>query len=237
MLIPNSGMDRATLAARESMLSRAVSKDARIFADCIPCGPDAIESNTDEVLAGPELIKMAIRAQQEGYDAVVIYCFSDLAIDAVRENVHIPVIGPGEESVGLAGKLTNRFSVITTTAANVSRTCRRLMRNPICLEKMADVVALDIPVLALRQDADATKSYLETRVREQIENRRVDGIILGCLGMAEYGDEIEQKYGIRIIDPSRVAVSQAEIYARNHMTHSRVAYPLYRKGKQYGLFD
>lgn len=236
VLIPNSGMDRETLAAREDMLSRAVSKETRILAACIPCGPDSIESNTDEVLAGPELLRMAIQAEAEGCDAVIIYCFSDLAIDAVRENVRIPVIGPGEETIGLAGRLTNRYSVITTTGANVPRTYRRLMKDPAVRGKMAEVVPLDIPVIALREDRDATKNYLDHCVKMQIEKHHVDGIVLGCLGMADYGDEIEQRYGIRVFDPSRIAVSQAECYVRNGQSHGIASYPPYRKGQQYGLY-
>ena len=96
VLIPNSGMDRKTLNARETMLSRAVSTETEISVDCIQSGPVSIESVTDEVFAGPLLLQEAIRAEREGYDAFVVYCFSDLAITALRENVDIPVIGPGE---------------------------------------------------------------------------------------------------------------------------------------------
>lgn len=85
VLIPNSGMDRKTLNARETMLSRAVSTETEISVDCIQSGPVSIESVTDEVFAGPLLLQEAIRAEREGYDAFVVYCFSDLAITALRE--------------------------------------------------------------------------------------------------------------------------------------------------------
>ena len=75
VLIPNSGMDRDTLKARESMLSRAVSSGTHISVDCIPGGPISIESVTDEVMAGPYLMEAGRQAQREGYDAFVS-CFS-----------------------------------------------------------------------------------------------------------------------------------------------------------------
>ena len=114
VLIPNSGMDRKTLNARETMLSRAVSTETEISVDCIQSGPVSIESVTDEVFAGPLLLQEAIRAEREGYDAFVVYCFSDLAITALRENVDIPVIGPGECALAAADILSNKFCVITT---------------------------------------------------------------------------------------------------------------------------
>lgn len=127
VLIPNSGMDRKTLNARETMLSRAVSTETEISVDCIQSGPVSIESVTDEVFAGPLLLQEAISAEREGYDAFVVYCFSDLAITALRENVDIPVIGPGECALAAADILSNKFCVITTVEGNVSRTYRRLM--------------------------------------------------------------------------------------------------------------
>ena len=80
-------MDRKTLNARETMLSRAVSTETEISVDCIQSGPVSIESVTDEVFAGPLLLQEAISAEREGYDAFVVYCFSDLAITALRESV------------------------------------------------------------------------------------------------------------------------------------------------------
>lgn len=61
VLIPNSGMDRDTLNARESMLSRAVSSGTQISVDCIPDGPISIESVTDEISAGPYLLRLGGR--------------------------------------------------------------------------------------------------------------------------------------------------------------------------------
>lgn len=114
ILIPNSGMNQETLHAREKMLSRAVSPETVLSVDCIPAGPISIESVTDEVFAGPYLLKAARAAQQEGYHAFVVYCFSDLAVDALRENLTIPVVGPGEISLSVARMISNRFTVVTT---------------------------------------------------------------------------------------------------------------------------
>ena len=59
VVIPNSGMDRETLDARERMLSRALPAGTEISVDCIPSGPRSIESNTDEILADPLMLLAA----------------------------------------------------------------------------------------------------------------------------------------------------------------------------------
>lgn len=156
VVIPNSGMSRETLDARRRMLSPALPAGTELSVDCIPSGPRSIESNTDEVLAGPLMVQAAIQAEREGYDAFVVYCFSDLAVAAIRENVSIPVAGPGETALAAADMLSNRFSVITTVERNISRTYRRLLQNPTAQKKMVSVRALDLPVVQLRDHPAAT---------------------------------------------------------------------------------
>lgn len=235
VIIPNSGMDRDTLNKRERMLKSAVSEETEISVDCITEGPDSIESNTDEVLAGKEVIQLCKKAEKDGYDAVVIYCFSDLAIDAVRENVNIPVIGPGEVTLAVADIISLRFAVITTVSGNVSRTERRLMKNKVAQEKMKAVLPLDIPVVDLRENPGVTMDYLCNVCEEGIKKYGIDTLILGCLGMAMYGGILEERYGIKVLDPAFLAVGFAEFAARSHLVPSRKASAMYLKGDFYGL--
>lgn len=224
ILIPNSGMDRDTLNARESMLSRAVSPGTHLSVDCIPAGPISIESVTDEVIAGPYLLEAGRQAQQEGYDAFVVYCFSDLAVDALREQLSIPVVGPGAVALAAADMLANRFTVVTTVEKNVSRTLRRLKQNPVCREKLARVRALNIPVAELRDDPQATMRYLRAVCQAAVEEDQADTLVLGCLGLAQYGDALEQEFGVKVIDPAFLAVAWAELAVRLNLRPSRRSY-------------
>ena len=230
VIIPNSGMNRETLTARESMLSRAVSRDTVISVDCIPSGPTGICSDTDEALASLDVIRGCIQAEKDGFDAVVIYCFSDLALGAVRENVRIPVIGPGEITMETAHRLSTRFTVITTLSSNIPRIRRRMYRMETG-KHVSSVRALDITVEDLREDPNATKNRLKEVISQAIESEQIDGVVLGCLGMAEYGDEISREYGVNVYDPAMLSVAYAELCARNHLIPSPKAYPLYQRGK------
>lgn len=229
VIIPNSGMDRSTLDARERMLSRALSPGVALSVDCIPSGPQSIESHTDEVLAGPLLLQAAIQAEQDGFDAFVVYCFSDLAITAIRENISIPVVGPGEVSLATAGMISNRFSVITTVEKNISRTYHRLMQNPISQHKLSSVRALNIPVAKLREEPSITLSYLNQVCSKAVTEDGADTIILGCLGMAQYGQAVEQAYGVKVIDPAFTALAWAELSARIGIRPSRRSVAVYRR--------
>lgn len=225
VIMTDKAMDRATMDARERMLSAALPEGVGISVDCIKRGPDELDCNTDEAFAAPELIKEAIRAEKDSFDAIVIYCFSDVGLDAVRENVRIPVIGPGETALSAANMLCNRFTVITTESVNIPRTYRRLMRNSIAREKMTSVRALDVPIGELRINPMVTGQYLKKVCEEAVRQERADGVILGCLGMAGYGEMLERELPIKVLDPAFIAVAYAEMCARLHLTHIPAVYP------------
>ena len=125
VIMSDKAMSRETMDAREKMLKVALSSDAEVSVDCIKKGPDELDCNTDEAFAAAEMVKESIRAEKEGYDAIVIYCFSDVGIDAIRENVRIPVIGPGETSLAAASIICNRFTVLTSESINIPRTAHQ----------------------------------------------------------------------------------------------------------------
>ena len=227
VIMSDKAMSRETMDAREAMLKEALSSEVKVSVDCIKHGPDELDCNTDEAFAAAEMVKESIRAEKEGYDAIVIYCFSDVGIDAIRENVRIPVIGPGETSLAVASMICNRFTVLTSESINIPRTYRRLMRNGIAREKMVSVRALDIPIGELRANPKATEDYLRHVCEKAVEEDQADGIILGCLGMAGSGAVLEKELPIKIIDPAFVAVAYAELCARLGITHIPAVYPVF----------
>ena len=84
VIMSDKAMSRETMDAREAMLKEALSSEVKVSVDCIKHGPDELDCNTDEAFAAAEMVKESIRAEKEGYDAIVIYCFSDVGIDAIR---------------------------------------------------------------------------------------------------------------------------------------------------------
>jgi allantoin racemase len=73
------------IARRRDMLKAHASPTTELAAEPIANGPATIESARDAGLVIPELIRLAPLAEQRGYDAVIIGCFGDPGLDALRE--------------------------------------------------------------------------------------------------------------------------------------------------------
>ena len=123
--------------------------------------------------------------------------------------------------------LCNRITVLTSESINIPRTYRRLMRNGMARDKMVSVRALDIPIGEVRVNPEATKNYLRAVCKKAVEEDHADGIILGCLSMAGYGEELEKELPIKVIDPAFVAMAYAEMSVRVGLRHIPAVYPVF----------
>ena len=98
------------VARRQKVLQAHAGAGTEAIVEPTAKGPAAIESAHDAGLVVPELIRLAPLAEKRGYDALVIGCYSDPGLDALRELLSIPVIGPGAASLHLAAQLGTRIS-------------------------------------------------------------------------------------------------------------------------------
>ena len=54
-----------------------------------------------------------VKAEREGFEAVLVSCMDDVATNAARELVRRPVIAPYQTCLAVASTLGNRFGVVT----------------------------------------------------------------------------------------------------------------------------
>jgi allantoin racemase len=215
----------------EQELSRIKRPDTVLTVVGAERGPETIESAYDEAYAIPATLEWVKRANQEGYQAIVIACFSDPGLDAAREISTIPVIGIEEASLHFAAMLGARFTVITPRRERIPSRREHVHRRGLDYF-LASVRSLDLSVA----ETDAEPEKTKRRVLEVARGAVEDGaeiIILGCAGMVGYAQEIEAELRIKVIDPSAVALKLAEAMVDLGLTHSKAG--LYATPPQKGF--
>jgi allantoin racemase len=228
VVIPNYGMSPETLKEREKMLkSMTTNMNTEFDVVCIDRGPETIEGYYDEVLAGPAILDK-LKGVDKLYDAVIIYCFSDPAVEAAREMLDIPVIGPGEASIHVAAMLGHKFSLITVLEELIPEEIERVYKMGFG-HRLASVRAVNIPVADLRKDLTKTVEKVVEVAKKAVEEDGAQVIILTCLGFAGLGYEIQKRLGVPVVDPAVVAVKMAELMVDMKVTHSRKFYLRPRK--------
>lgn len=185
-------------------------------------GPVSIESAYDEALATPGTLELVRQANDEGYDAVVLACFSDPGLDAAKEISEIPVIGIEEATLHVAAMLGHKFS-ITTTGRNRAPTREIHVKLRNVETAYASALVMDMPVLEMDANPKEAKARILELAREAIEEEGTEVVILGCAGLAGYAEDIERELGIVVLDPSSVGLKIAEAMVDLGVSHSKVA--------------
>ena len=216
---------RAELERRGGLLKKYAGPGTETGIDDVPEGPASIESMYEEYLSIPATARRAVELEQQGWEALILGCYGDPGLDALRELVSIPIVGPGEASALVAASLGHRFSIITITESVIASTERQI-RNVGVGEKLASVRAVGIPVLELHHDRERTIAAVVEQGRQAIKDDRADTLIVGCMSMAflEIAEAAGAELGVPFLNPARVSLKFAEALVGAGLTHSRRAY-------------
>ena len=182
----------------------------------VPSKMDNLEFRTYEAFIIRDTVEAARYASKHGYDAMVIGCFYDPALDDAREiSGGTVVVAPCQAACELALNLANNFSVIigeTKWEAQMRETvCRYGYR-----DRLASFQAIGMRVADFHKDPQATKLALEAAAVAAVELHKAESIILGCtleVGFFEVLQEFLHKTfagNIPVIDCSIAALKAGE---------------------------
>lgn len=171
-----------------------------------PHGPASIECHYDEAMSIVGIADAVRTAIDDQSDGMILGCFGDPHIWAIRELSPVPVIGIAQAAFIAASLVSTRFAVVTSLQRTVIQ-CEHLLQlygyDRIC----QSVSAVDLPVLEL--DDDFAVQQIIVKARQAIDNG-AGAIVLGCGGMAHLRQQIEQAIETPVIDGVQSATRQLE---------------------------
>jgi len=220
IIIPNAS--KPFLESQIEERRRAARSGVDVDVVCLSEGPLSLEGGVDEALIGPSLLSEAKKAQQEGYDAIVIDCAMDPGIRAVRELVDVPVTSAMESALLFALGLGDTISVVTVLE-NTARVIRDRIRTYEFQGRVASVRFANVPVLDLENKDRAVEAILQ-EARKAIDEDGVDVIVLGCTGMSPVAAFLQQQIEVPVVDPAAAALTMAESLVQMKLTHSKRCY-------------
>ena len=131
-----------------SVASKVARPETEIIAVTSKNGPPSIEGFLDVAMCQSALVEEA--ANHKEVDAVIVGCFDDTGLDALRCIFDVPVVGIGEAAYHAATLVSHRFSVVTTLSRSVAGISNNL-NNYGLATRCAKVRATDVTVLKLEE--------------------------------------------------------------------------------------
>jgi allantoin racemase len=185
-------------------------------------GMDAAFYSYIDHLGSRMVFHVAARAEEEGFDAVLVGCFGDPMVWEMRQALNIPVVSVGEASMLLSTLMGRKFGVVTISPYNIPGQEERIARYGL-KERSAGVRAIpesgEEQVKAL-MNASATIDAFKQAARELIADG-AEIVIPGCSLMSpalrlapgaekEYPDGVTEVDGVPIADVIGDTIKLAE---------------------------
>jgi Asp/Glu/hydantoin racemase len=171
-------------------------------------GPPGVETQAQvDASTGLLLDWLARRPEMAASDAIIIGCFSDPGLHALREVYRQPVLGIGESGFNTASALAERFASIAIVAGSLTRH-RRKIRAMGFEHRYCGGLAVDMGVTALA-DVQRTRERLEGVGRRLRDEMGAQAIVLGCAGFSMHREGLEQVLGVPVVEPTQAAVALA----------------------------
>lgn len=223
---PDYGMTQEEMALRCRILEEYTAPDTQLAMVCPQSSGVELNSALDIVLAAPEIVQLAADGQNAGFDAVVLYCFSDPVIDACREALRIPVIGGAQASCLAALNVCRSFGVILADEARLPEKKLFLRTLGVSPERIGQIAAVNLNGISPWADRETTFKKLLACGQKMMRETHTEAIVLGCLSFLGLAEPLSRVLGIPVIDPAVAAVTTAESIVRQRLFTSKVSYPL-----------
>jgi allantoin racemase len=201
----------------------------RVTVSAITEGPPVIETQYLKAMSIPGILRLARQAEGSGATALVIDCMSDPGLDAVREMVSIPVVGPAQSSSFLAASLAHRFSILGTRS-DMGHKFVNQVREYGLSSKLASVQTVGLTVQQVESDPEDMFIGLLQAGERAVKQDGAHILIPGCTGMIGIANRLQaalaaQGLHVPVIEAPAAGMKMAEALSDLGMSHSKLTYP------------
>ena len=227
------------LVRRQEILRKTASSDTQIdyyggkgsiesrIGEYIGSGKfDAVEDEYGLAYHFPRTAKIAVEAEEDGYDAVILSCGGDPGLFAIYEAVNIPVIGPGTTARHICSLISHKFTLLTT---GKPKQVKLLLEheNPHGLKRWISTRKIGMSVQEVREYPEKCYQNTLKEAREAMKHEGSDAFTYGCMSMAflEMESELESELEVPFVNPVKVAVRVAEMNIDLGIKHSKISFP------------
>lgn len=228
MFVIPFAFDGEGLANRAAQIPRqALDPDTQV--DCVAVRDAAVvdDSYYERLIFDMYMTDVGVRAEDQGYDAVVVDTVSDCALYPLRSRLSIPVFGPGLVAYHVAGMLGKKFSIITMWDKwlhlyETNLTMYQLW--PLCASIRHIDTPPDVEGLFGERSAEISEKLTSEAMRA-VRDDGADVIILGATTMHQAGEYMRSRLPVPVINPGPVALKIAETTVKLGLSHSKIGFP------------
>jgi len=231
----------------KGVLQKSASEATQVDVVSLKRGPHHVEYMYYEALVMADVLHAVKDAENNGYDAVVLGCFYDLALQEAREvSERMVVTAPAESCMLHACSLGDKFSIVVGRRKWVPQMMGNVVRYGL-RDRLASFKVLNLGVLDFQREKEETERRQRKVIKEAIDEDGAEVIILGCTAEFGFWATLQKEFHVPVLDPVITPFKHAEhlvgLRDRFGWSHSKIgAYespPVgeimeWKLGEQYG---
>ena len=228
VIVPFPLDEQGVANRRKQAESVDLRPDTELHFRPIKAGCTSFESDHDWLLMDLGVYEAGIRAQDEGFCAVVVDCTAELGagVGALRSTLDIPVIGPGRASCLYALMLGSKFGILASNEDGCFQHRNWVeQRGLSCFLAAVEPTNVKTDVSALNSGREDEVFPCMLAAAERAIAKGADVIILGSTTMHEAGDWLGQRLSVPVVNPGPLSYAMAEAVLQQRHSHSRLAHP------------
>lgn len=191
---------------------RFASKGTTLRALTGAFGPRYIASRVGYAIAGHAAVD-AFASDRGHKDAVVLACFGDPGLLALKEIAEMPVVGMAEASILQACTLGRRFSIVTG-GERWKPMLEEFVASHGLAARLASVRTVAPTGADIARDPGAAMALLAQGCTGCVQDDGADVVILGGAGLAGLADKLRSLVEVPLLDGVACAIAMAEALAR-----------------------
>jgi allantoin racemase len=214
----------ADLEQKKSSIRTVLRPDTQLDMYAAASGVPYVESSMDFYFSEVAVARKVVEVARLGYDAIVGTAFLDNGLDAARELVHVPVVGPAKTTLYMASTLANKFAVVTA-AGDLPKHIWAFAKVLGVVDRIVAIPTLKCTVADFLRDEDSAVTMMATMGRQLMEEQGAEAIVLGCGATTGLASRVARELGIPVLDPGLTAFKYAEMLVDLGLSQSKRAYP------------
>jgi allantoin racemase len=221
-MIVNPNTTAAMTASVVAAAQRVAQPGTVLLGATAGWGSHSIESHLDEVwgaAAVAELVEAAEAAESARIDAYVIACFGDTGLPAAQEIAAGPVVGMTEAALVTAALIAHRFTIVTMPRRTLEQS-DRVVRS-LGLGHRCAVRAVDVAVSQVHSGSGQLLELFIDEGRQAMARDDAEALILGCSGLADLVEPLQEALGIPVIEGVAAGVAMAQALLAQRLATSR----------------
>ena len=199
----------ADIQRRQRRYSEHAGPDTQVEVFNLEEGPLALNTPDDLIFCEHAVFQEGTKTERHDFDAILIDCVFDVAVDALREETGIPTFGPTRTTLQLISLVAPNFSIIARIEKQ-SELLAQVVRKYGYGDRLVSTRALGISY----EEAKEENIFNEAIIRQLklvIEEDKAGAVMMGSTTMALADEVAVAAAGMPLFFPGMIALKVMEI--------------------------